>query len=64
VSELVPRDDLMRRGARRDWRKICAEVLLEKTDTVRLNALLEELLEALEERAEARGRQVPNAEKS
>jgi hypothetical protein len=54
----------MRRGARRDWRKICAEVLLEKTDTVRLNALLEELLEALEERAEARGRQVPNAEKS
>lgn len=54
----------MRRGARRDWREICAEVLLESEDTDRVNALLEELLEALEERAEARGPQVSNPEKS
>ena len=35
---------------RRDWREICAEVIREKDDT-RLNVLLEELLEVLDERA-------------
>ncbi len=34
----------------RDWREICKEVIREK-DNTRLNVLLEELLEALEEHA-------------
>jgi hypothetical protein len=39
----------MSQGNRRDWREICQEVLTE-TRTERLNALLEELLDVLEER--------------
>ena len=39
----------MNQGNRRGWREICAEVLKEK-DQDRLNALLQELLDALEER--------------
>jgi hypothetical protein len=54
----------MRRGDQRDWRDICEEVLLERADTDRVNALLEELLEALEEWAQARGPEVSNPEKS
>ena len=34
----------------RDWREICEDVIHEK-DSARLNELLEELLEALEQRA-------------
>ena len=34
---------------RRDWREICEDVVREK-DSTRLNGLLQELLEALEER--------------
>jgi hypothetical protein len=37
----------------RDWREICAEVLRTK-DAKQLNALLEELLEALDARARNR----------
>ena len=40
---------------RRDWREICVEVLREKQSN-RLNELLEELLEALEDRAQKHGR--------
>jgi hypothetical protein len=54
----------MRRGDRRDWREICEEVLLERADTERVNALLEELLEALEEWAEARGPYVSRPRKN
>jgi hypothetical protein len=39
-------------GYDRDWRAICEEVLREKNSD-HINALLEELLEALEERARA-----------
>lgn len=35
---------------RRNWRDICEDVVREK-DSARLNGLLQELLEALEERA-------------
>lgn len=38
---------------RRDWREICEQVVREK-DSTRLNTLLEELLEALEEHARNR----------
>ena len=48
----------MDRTYRRDWREICEEVLGEK-DTIRLNALLEELLEALEERERNRASMHP-----
>jgi len=48
-------DDLRHPGSRRDWREICEEVLTE-TDQDRLNALLQELLNALEERERMRGR--------
>ena len=40
---------------RRDWREICEEVL-RTSDSNRVNALLEELLEALEARAQNRDR--------
>lgn len=43
----------MKTNERRDWRIICEEVVQE-TDSARLNALLEELLEALEERERER----------
>ena len=49
----------MRQDGRRDWREICVEVLQEK-NTERVSALLEELLEALEERAAAHHPEVPN----
>jgi hypothetical protein len=49
----------MRQGNQRDWREICVEVLLER-DTHRVNALLEELLEALERREDARRTKFPN----
>lgn len=39
-------------GKPRDWREICTEVLQE-TSSERVNDLLEELLEALEERSSA-----------
>lgn len=42
----------MRRGNQSDWHEICVEVLLER-NTDRFNALLEELLEALEKREDA-----------
>jgi hypothetical protein len=40
---------------RKDWRKICEQVLREKNPD-RVAALLEELLEALEERARTRAK--------
>jgi pyruvate dehydrogenase complex dehydrogenase (E1) component len=40
---------------RKDWRKICEQVLREKNPD-RVVALLEELLEALEERARTRAK--------
>lgn len=45
--------EIMEQREHRDWRIICEEVVQEK-DSVRLNALLEELLEALEERERER----------
>lgn len=45
----------MKERNRRDWREICDEVLREK-QTNRVNELLEELLEALEDRARKHGR--------
>jgi hypothetical protein len=45
--------DFMSPANDRDWREICEEVLLTK-DSKQLNALLEELLEALEARARNR----------
>ncbi|MGC2196542.1 MAG: hypothetical protein WA628_17850 [Terriglobales bacterium] len=52
-------------GNDRDWRAICEEVLREKNRD-HIDALLEELLEALEERARARDkmRSVPSASES
>jgi hypothetical protein len=44
----------MNQGNRRDWREICEEVLHE-TDQDRLNSLLQELLDALEDRERFRG---------
>jgi hypothetical protein len=49
----------MREGNQRDWREICMEVLAER-NTERVNVLLEELLDALDRRPEARSPQVPN----
>jgi hypothetical protein len=43
----------MNQDNRRDWREICEEVLTEK-DQDRLNALLQELLEALDDRERMR----------
>ena len=45
----------MTAGNSRGWREICEEVLREKR-TERVNALLEELLDVLEERERAHGR--------
>jgi hypothetical protein len=45
--------DFMGPVNRRDWREICEEVLRTK-DAKQLNALLEELLEALDARARNR----------
>jgi hypothetical protein len=42
---------------RRHWREICEDVLREK-DTNRVNALLEELLEALDEHTRNRKRKL------
>jgi hypothetical protein len=51
-------------GAGRDWRKICEEVLRERRPD-RVNALLQELLKALEEREHERererGARIPDA---
>ena len=49
----------MNQGKRRDWREICEEVLTER-DQDRLNVLLQELLDALEERERAQS-QEPSA---
>ena len=43
----------MSQDKRRDWREICEQVLREK-DAGRVNALLEELLDVLEERERTR----------
>jgi hypothetical protein len=43
----------MNQGNRRDWREICEEVLTE-TDMDRLNVLLQELLDALDDRERIR----------
>jgi hypothetical protein len=43
----------MNRDNRRTWREICQEVLKEK-DEDRLNALLQELLDALDKREQIR----------
>jgi hypothetical protein len=43
----------MNQDNRRDWREICEQALAEK-DRDRLNALLQELLEALEDRERMR----------
>lgn len=48
---------------RKDWREICEEVL-RTHDPNRVNALLEELLEALEERARNRDRMNPTSSDS
>lgn len=44
----------------RDWRKICEEVLREN-DRDKVNVLLAELLDALEERAIRSSKDVPNS---
>jgi hypothetical protein len=48
---------------RRDWREICEDLLKEKNPG-RVNALLTELLAALEARARERGPQPPTPQKS
>jgi hypothetical protein len=53
----------MSQSTRRDWRKLCEEILKAK-DTDCVDDLLEELLEVLEERAQMRGPQLLPQSKS
>jgi len=57
------REEFVRSGNRRDWRETCRDVLSTR-DPMHVNSLLEELLEALEERAQERKHPPSDPQKS